>query len=46
MFPVMFLVSLFLFVIVYKFYGDFMAGVYNLDNKTATPAEQLNDGID
>jgi Carbon starvation protein, predicted membrane protein len=46
MFPVMFIVSAVLFVIGYKFYGDFMAGVYNLDNKTPTPSERLNDGID
>lgn len=46
MFPVMFIVSAVLFVVGYKFYGDFMAGVYGLDNKTPTPSERLNDGID
>ena len=46
MFPVMFIVSAVLFVFGYKFYGDFMAKVYDLDNKNPTPAEQLNDGVD
>ena len=46
MFPVMFIFSAVLFVIGYKFYGDFMAKVYDLDNKNPTPSERLNDGVD
>lgn len=46
MFAVMLIVSAILFIAGYKFYGDFMAGVYGLDNKIKTPAERLNDGVD
>ena len=46
MFAGMFIVSMVLFILGYKFYGDFMARVFNLDNKNTTPAERLNDGVD
>ncbi len=46
MFVVMFTISIICLVLGYKFYGDFMARVYELDNNKATPAERLNDGFD
>lgn len=46
MFAVIFIVSFVLLALGYKFYGDFMAGVYGLDNNRPTPAERLNDGLD
>ena len=46
MFAAMFFVSAICLILGYKFYGDFMARVYELDNSKATPAERLNDGFD
>ncbi|MEG1641471.1 MAG: carbon starvation CstA family protein [Synergistaceae bacterium] len=46
MFAVMFIVAIVMLALGYKFYGDFMAGVYGLNNNEATPAERLNDGMD
>ncbi|MDO5563144.1 MAG: carbon starvation CstA family protein [Synergistaceae bacterium] len=46
MFAVMLIAALVMLVLGYKFYGDFMAGVYGLDNGKKTPAETLNDGMD
>ena len=46
MFAVMFIAAVVMLVLGYKFYGDFMAGVYGLDNGVKTPAERLNDGMD
>ena len=45
-FPVIFIVSLIFLMLGYKFYGDFMARVYNLDNHNITPAVRINDGVD
>ena len=38
MFAAMFFVSAICLILGYKFYGDFMARVYELDNSKATPA--------
>lgn len=46
MFPIMFVISTVLFILAYKFYGNYLIKVFNLNNKTPTPAEQINDGID
>lgn len=46
MFAVIFIVCAAILIAGYKFYGDFMVGVYELDNKNVTPAERLNDNMD
>lgn len=46
MFTVMLIGSAAFLILGYFIYGKFMAGVYDLDNTCATPAERLNDGVD
>lgn len=45
-FASMFIVSIVLFIIGYKVYGNFMANIYELDDERKTPAETMFDGID
>lgn len=46
MFAVIFIVCMAILIAGYKFYGDFMTGVYQLNNNNPTPAERLNDNMD
>lgn len=46
LFAIMLLGSAVFLVLGYKFYGKFMADVYDLDNGCPCPSERLNDGID
>ena len=46
MFAFMFIAAVVMLLAGYKYYGDFMARVYGLDNGKSTPAERLNDGMD
>jgi len=46
MFAVIFIVCAAILIAGYKFYGDFMTGVYQLNNNNPTPAERLNDNMD
>jgi len=46
MFAAIFIICAAILLVGYKFYGDFMAGVYELDNSKETPAVRLNDDID
>lgn len=46
MFAAIFVICAAVLLVGYKFYGDFMAGVYELDNSKDTPAVRLNDNID
>ena len=42
----LFIGSIVLFAVCYKIYGTYMAGIYNLNDSTQTPAEAMFDGID
>lgn len=43
---ILFIGSIVLFGICYKVYGSYMAGIYELNDNTKTPAEAMFDGID
>ncbi len=40
------LVSIFIFILGYRFYARFVARDFKLDDTTTTPAVQINDGVD
>lgn len=46
MLAILFIGSIVLFGICYKVYGSYMAGIYELNDNTKTPAEAMFDGID
>ena len=46
MLTALFLIALIYFLLCYKFYGGFLARVFQLDNSRKTPAEELYDGVD
>lgn len=46
MLAMLFIGSIVLFAVCYKIYGTYMAGIYNLNDSTQTPAEAMFDGID
>ncbi|MBN2309691.1 MAG: carbon starvation protein A [Candidatus Hydrogenedentes bacterium] len=46
MLAAMLLIAIVFFLVVYRFYGRFMAAVYELDKDKKTPAEEINDGVD